>query len=506
MQDEEKSKQDIHDKVEALEKLVLSLQEQLVTNVELVSSLQFEMAELKQSRKSSEQETNLAQESLEPQINAKIDNQPAGEKTEVEIEKNIEGKKDETIDVGRVNSQTRNFMAWLLCGFGMVLTVLSGAFGYLTNHGFAGQMYFWLIFLWIEFFISSIVLPKGLSQRPLYIIILLLPLQMTISLLTCPSDPVPWILGGFRGIPRLLFVGAWFGVWCGMALLGFLLNTELRKDLHLSYQTPKLIDTMSIKWSLSMVSILPVILYFSFQILGAFENERRSNQMYMEHTPWCMYSPTRKPSYIHNIPFTGCDPLLDRRDGLMDIAVWSNDTHPLNRSTAVTLVQKMKANESYYMSFISSSSYNSSALLQHDFERFAARDLYENEVLPKIWPNAIQGSALILSVFFGQIFLHVARLSFVEVVTFKISFWEFIACVNNAIFIATAFMFISLSNEQVGNLMLPLVATGMFTCGNCFVALWRVCIQVSSELKKEKDASSSVFNKRAKPSMMVPAN
>eukprot|EP00948_MAST-09A_sp_MAST-9A-sp1_P002619 g2619.t1 len=391
MQNEDNSKQDVLDKVdvrsleiEQLQKLVLSLHAE---NRKLALVNQVEIAKLKKqlsgqkSIKPSEQERNLVQESLEPQINAEIDNQPSNEETEVETEKNITGKKDAKLAIvveNAVNSnmkwnlQARNFFAWLLCSFAIGLTILNGVLGYWTDHGSLG--------------------------------------------------------------------------------------------------------------------ILPVILYFAFQILGAFEDERTSNQMYMEHTPWCMYSPTREPFYIHNIPFVGCDPVLDRRDGLMDIAVWSNSTHPLNRSIAVKLVQKMKANESFYMSFINSSNYNSRALSQHDYTRFAAMDLYKNYVLPNIWPNVIQGAAVVLSVSFGKVFLRVSRLSFADVVTFKITFWESIASVNYAILIATAFMFTSFSNEQVGNLMLPLVATAIFSASICYVALWRICVQVSSELEKKKSS------------------
>eukprot|EP00948_MAST-09A_sp_MAST-9A-sp1_P000501 g501.t1 len=233
---------------------------------------------------------------------------------------------------------------------------------------------------------------------------------------------------------------------------------------------------MAFSWIIAIgaTGLLPLLFYFSCQWFSAFQNMVAAYQQYVENTPWCPYNTSMYPSYRGNLYYS-CNPSLDMREGLWSIPVWLPVPWPTNtipvwsgatsNNKSISGGYGRSGNISFFLSreaalnlskTISSNKTHSAFGLPNvldlrDYYRLQALQRYEEKYVADNYPSLLQGLIIIETFLSSQIFYRVARISFVDIVTLKTTFWEFSSGFLTALIVFLAFFVETLSGNEFVN-------------------------------------------------------
>ena len=335
--------------------------------------------------------------------------------------------------------------------------------------------------LYLTVLIWAVTLAHGCSPWPLRIAAMILPPTLGIPHFfhrdhhVQPAEPTGDPIGA-----AIFFVG-------GILIItpAFHAMKTARKAMrlvsHLEYPTPDLLTATSVRVAAQITAALPVMVYLTMQSLGGMHEHFDALLRYIQHTPWCTHTPDTPTK--GNIPFSGCSPYSDMAEGIASFPVYTSANAFLNRTQAVAAA----ANRT-----IDATTLDSPSLFLWDYERLQAIEDTKRYGGQDATSAMLQALVLTVTLFSGQIFLRVARISFEDVAAFEVSAWQMVAQLLSLFLVTLAFMALSISPDQYrawGSLVSEYGTMGGALL--LFIALWRVAAEALAVATRQNAAAGA---------------
>ena len=235
-------------------------------------------------------------------------------------------------------------------------------------------------------------------------------------------------------------------------------------------------------------AVVPVVLLLSLEIFSACNVDAATRFQYAEHTPTCQ----KLPQGIYNhfgVAYTGCSLVDDIGTG--DAVKPLYELRNATGAPAFEYVwsEPSLANDTtkFWHTSWPTSRKGAWALSYDDMMRFDAVEQYGKEGETVTNAALLQGYTVIYGMFSTQVFTRVARLSFLDVVRFSVSFWEGVALVSTSLLVLLSFVTLGASAELFVQINPMLGPSSSILCFFLFVSLWRIAVnaKMTKDLKKK---------------------